>query len=57
MTTTDTTATTMPTSEGQGRAPEPPGEALYALWDRLRAEAISPGDREEIDAVFARALP
>jgi hypothetical protein len=32
-------------------------EELYALWDRLRAEAISDRDRQEIDDVFARQLP
>ena len=32
-------------------------EELYALWDRLRAEAISESDRQEIDDIFARQLP
>ncbi len=32
-------------------------EELYALWDRLRAEAISESDRHEIDDIFARQLP
>jgi hypothetical protein len=32
-------------------------EELYALWDRLRAEAISANDRQEIDEIFARQLP
>jgi hypothetical protein len=32
-------------------------EDLYALWDRLRAEAISESDRHEIDDIFARQLP
>lgn len=32
-------------------------EELYALWDRLRAEAISESDRHEIDDIFARQMP
>jgi hypothetical protein len=32
-------------------------EELYALWDQMRAEAISDSDRHEIDDVFARQLP
>ncbi len=32
-------------------------EELYALWDRLRDEAISDSDRHEIDQIFARHLP
>lgn len=32
-------------------------EELYALWDQLRAAAISDSDRHEIDDVFARQLP
>ncbi len=32
-------------------------EDVYALWDRLRAEAISERDRHEIDDIFARQLP
>jgi hypothetical protein len=31
-------------------------DELYALWDRLREEAISESDRHEIDAVFARQV-
>jgi hypothetical protein len=29
-------------------------DELYALWDRLRDEAISEADRNEIDAIFSR---
>ncbi len=32
-------------------------EALEALWDQMRAEAISEADRHEIDAFFSRQLP
>jgi hypothetical protein len=32
-------------------------DELYALWDRLRREAISEADRHEIDDIFARQLP
>jgi hypothetical protein len=32
-------------------------EDLYALWDQLRAAAISESDRHEIDDIFARQLP
>lgn len=32
-------------------------EELYALWDQLRADAISESDRHEIDDIFARQLP
>ncbi len=29
---------------------------IYREWDRQRARALSPSDREEIDAIFSRAL-
>jgi hypothetical protein len=29
-------------------------EDLQALWDQMRAEAISEADRHEIDAIFSR---
>ncbi len=32
-------------------------EELRALWDRMRVEAISESDRQEIDDIFARQLP
>jgi hypothetical protein len=32
-------------------------EDLQALWDRMRAEAISEADRHEIDEIFSRQLP
>lgn len=28
--------------------------ATRAMWDELRTQAISPSDREEIDAIFSR---
>ena len=31
-------------------------EDLYKEWDRLREQAISPSERAEIDAIFARNL-
>jgi hypothetical protein len=46
--------TAHPTGALEGVPPEELAE-YYALWDRLRAEAISESDRHEIDAVFARA--
>ena len=32
-------------------------EELLALWDRLRDEAVSSSDRQEIDAIFSRYVP
>jgi hypothetical protein len=29
---------------------------IYREWDRQRARALSPSDREEIDAIFSRSL-
>lgn len=29
---------------------------IYHEWDRLRAEALSPSHRSEIDAIFSRQL-
>jgi len=31
-------------------------DELYAMWDRLREEAISEADRHEIDAIFSRQV-
>jgi hypothetical protein len=31
-------------------------DEYYAYWDRLRAEAISESDRQEIDAIFGREV-
>lgn len=30
--------------------------AVYRDWDRLRAEAITPSHRAEIDAIFSRQV-
>jgi hypothetical protein len=32
-------------------------DEMQQLWDRLRADAVSQADREEIDAVFSRSMP
>ena len=32
-------------------------EELLALWDRLRDEAVSSSERQEIDAIFSRYIP
>jgi hypothetical protein len=29
---------------------------IYREWDRLRAEALSPSHRSEIDAIFSRQI-
>lgn len=31
-------------------------DMLYREWDRARARAITPSERSEIDAIFARQL-
>jgi hypothetical protein len=31
-------------------------EKMYREWDRQRARALTPSDRAEIDAIFARHL-
>ena len=31
-------------------------EKLYIEWDRQRARALTPSDRAEIDAIFARHM-
>lgn len=30
--------------------------AIHRDWDRLRAQATTPAEREEIDAIFSRSL-
>lgn len=30
--------------------------AIHRDWDRLRAQASTPAEREEIDAIFSRSL-
>ncbi len=31
-------------------------ETIYRDWDRLRANAVSPSELAEIDAIFSRAI-
>ena len=31
-------------------------EKMYIEWDRQRARALTPSDRAEIDAIFARYM-
>ncbi len=44
-----------PTGVLEGLSSEELAE-YYALWDRLRGDAISESDRHEIDEIFARAV-
>ena len=37
-------------------APVSRRRAIYREWDRQRANALSPADRAEIDAIFARNI-
>lgn len=30
--------------------------SIYREWDRLRAEALTPSHRAEIDAIFSRSI-
>ena len=47
--------TTYPTGDLEGLSPEELAD-YYALWDRLRLDAISESDRHEIDEIFSRAV-
>jgi hypothetical protein len=53
---TSANTATRRTTHGTDWSPET-AEQLRELWDRLRDEAISESDRNEIDEIFARAMP